>query len=82
MIHTPVDASFQIVHIIRVLHIPLPGVSEIFATSMPLHSVVFMTIFSAGTSVSFEILVPIPKATFVRFGNVRTVLAVQNQENH
>ena len=46
------------------LHIPLPGLSDILATSIPLHFVVFITILSAGTFVSLLIYVPIPNATF------------------
>ena len=40
------------------------GLSDILATSIPLHFVVFITILSAGTFVSLLIYVPIPNATF------------------
>ena len=74
----PADYSFiylslfilQSIHLCRYstysgfLHIPLPGLSDILATSIPLHFVVFITILSAGTFVSLLIYVPIPNATF------------------
>ncbi len=48
------------------LHMPFPSSSEIFATSVPLQRVVFMTMLSAGSSVSFAMYVPMPNATFAR----------------